>query len=130
MWRNNLDHSSLPSPADPVVVYKYCEVLIILSQKCETVGLYKQLIWFMFHNLQWEERSANSTRDVFLYVSVYTGTEPSSDHYSCLTQSPSLPQESKGARGGENPVYTCQACLPCPGWLNVILHPCLCHQLT
>ena len=35
----------------------------------------------------------------------------------------------KGAMDDANPRYTCQTWLPCPGWLNVILCPCLC-QLT
>lgn len=38
--------------------------------------------------------------------------------------------EFKGARSGEDPWYTSQTCLPCPGCLNNILHPCLHHQLT
>lgn len=36
----------------------------------------------------------------------------------------------KGAMSDANPRYTCQTWLPCLGWLNIILHPCLCHFIN
>lgn len=99
------------------------------THKCETVGLYKQLICFMFYNLQCKKRITNNTRAFFLCVSVYTGAEPCRP-LQLLTQPPSLPREFKGARGGKIPRYTSQTCLPCSGWLKIILHPCACHQLS
>lgn len=67
-------HSSLLSLADLVIVHRYYEVL----RNVRLLGC----VSFMCHSLQWKKRSTASTRDFFLYVSVHTGTGPSSDHYS------------------------------------------------
>lgn len=98
------------------------------TQKCESIGSYQLLICFMFHNPQWKKRSTYGTTDFTCLYTQILG------HLQTITLSNTVTTtatgaECKGAMGDAKARYTCQVWLPCPGWLNVILGPCLC-QLT